>query len=328
MTNIKVQNADRLNMNQLIMVGADKYRTGIIRYKEIKSNEQGEEILTVRGYTLGIITKQRITIPPEGQEQDRIEACAEGVMKHYIRRNCIDNPDMAFPMLSVADNKARGNNLSWQTRYKNLEEELDSISKVSGLGWNIYPDFHLKKWIFEVYEGRNLTVNQTRLPPVIFSPEFDNVKTQEFYDNITDYGNFAIVAGKGEGIDREIAMIGSEATGLDRYVVFVDARDVEDSSNLIARGERKLTERQRTISYQSEITRHGPFQYKEDWDIGDVVTVQNKTWKVTMDTRITEVTETYEPSGFKLHVTFGSSLPTFSQKLKTTFQELNNEITK
>jgi len=35
-----------------------------------------------------------------------------------------------------------------------------------------------------------------------------------------------------------------------------------------------------------------------------------------MDTRITEVTEIYEPSGFKLNVIFGNSLPTLSQKFK------------
>ncbi len=39
-----------LNTNNLIMLEADKYKTGIIRHKEIKTGgEQGEEILTVRG---------------------------------------------------------------------------------------------------------------------------------------------------------------------------------------------------------------------------------------------------------------------------------------
>ena len=45
--NRKVQNADKLNINQLIMLGADKYKVGIIRHKEIKTNEQGEEILKI-----------------------------------------------------------------------------------------------------------------------------------------------------------------------------------------------------------------------------------------------------------------------------------------
>ena len=92
-TNRKVQNADKLEINHLIMLGADKYKAGIIRYKEIKTNDKGEEILTVKGYTLGAITGQRITIPPDGLAYDIQEADGETVMKHYVRRNCLDMPD-------------------------------------------------------------------------------------------------------------------------------------------------------------------------------------------------------------------------------------------
>ncbi|WP_281168138.1 Gp37-like protein [Desulfoscipio gibsoniae] len=59
----------------------------------------------------------------------------------------------------------------------------------------------------------------------------------------------------------------------------------------------------------SEVLTNGFFQYEVDWDSGDLVTVQNKAWNLTMDTRITEVEETYETGGFKLNVTFGHTLP-------------------
>ncbi len=194
-TNRKVQNADKLNINQLIMLGADKYKTGIIRHKEIKTNEQGEEILTVRGYTLGAITKQRITIPPDNQATDIIEADAETVMKHYVKRNCLDIAGMEIPELLIAPNKNRGSNIKWQSRYKNLDEELEGISRLTNIGWHIYLDFTLKKWIFYIYNGRNFSVSQNINPPVIFSPEFDNVKSQEYVDSLLDFGNYAIVAG-------------------------------------------------------------------------------------------------------------------------------------
>ena len=39
----QVQNADKLDIGNLLMLGAT-YKTGIIRHKEIKANENGEEI--------------------------------------------------------------------------------------------------------------------------------------------------------------------------------------------------------------------------------------------------------------------------------------------
>ena len=315
-TNIKVQNADMLEIDNLIMLGNDKLKTGIIRYKEIK-----DEILKVKGYTLGAITKQRITIPPINKATDSIESDAETVIKHYVQRNCLDIEGMEFPMLMIAPNKNRGCNVKWQSRYKSLDEELESISRITNIGWHIYLDFNLKKWIFDIYNGRNFSVNQNINPPVIFSPEFDNVTSQEYIDSLMDYGNYAIVAGQGEGVNREIITIGSDETGLDKHVIFVDARDLESSNDLPDRGKLKLSEHKRLISFQSEVIPTGPFQYERDWNLGDIVTVQNKDWQVTVDVRITEVTEVYEAGGFKLNVVFGNSLPTLTEKLKAIVED-------
>lgn len=310
------------------MLGADVKKVGIIRHKEIKTEEDGTEVLTVKGYELGSILKQRITIPPDGQAQDVIEADAETVIKHYVQRNCLEIPAMAFDDLIIAPNQNRGEMIKWQSRYKNLGEELEQLSRLSNLGWHIYLDVDLKKWIFDVYNGRDFSASQNINPPVIFSPEFDNVKSQEYINSLTSFGNYAIVAGQGEGANREVIMVGSDATGLDRHVVFIDARDVENAADLSSRGEVKLAEHQRLISFQSEVLTNSPFKYQKDWDVGDVVTVQNKDWGVTMDSRITEVTEVYEAGGFRLSVTFGNSLPTLTEKLKSTFQEINIESTR
>jgi len=327
-TNRKVQNADKLSINQLIMLGENSRKVGIIRYKEIKTNEKGEEIITVKGPTLGGILRQRITIPPDGEAYDIKDSNAETVMKHYVKRNCFDILSMKFPMLEISPNQNRGEDIKWQSRYKNLEEELEKISRLTNLGWHIYLDFNLKRWIFDIYNGRNFSAGQNINPPVIFSPEFDNVKSQEYIDSLIGFGNFAIVAGQGEGADREILTIGSDDIGLDKHVIFVDARDLENTIDLPIRGEMKLSEHKRLISFQSEILSTGPFEYEKDWNLGDVVTVKNKDWNITMDTRITEVTEIYEKGGFKLNVVFGESLPTLTERLKLSLGEMKIESTK
>jgi hypothetical protein len=327
-TSRKAANTQQLELGLLIMLGADPYKTGIIRHLEIETDEQGVELIMVKGETLGGITRQRITFPLEQEAQDMIEGPGEAVLKHYVRRNCLDIPDMAFPMLAIAPNKHRGEPFKWQSRYKNLAEELEKISLSTGLGWQIYLDFDLKKWVFDVVIGRDLTVHQDIHPPVIFSPEFENIKTQSYIDSLMNYANKAIVAGQGEGVEREIAIVGTDATDLNLYVIFVDARDVEHAVDLPNRGASKLAEHGRIQTFQSEVLTKGPFQYEKDWDLGDVVTVQNKAWSLTMNSRITEVAEIYEPGGFRLEVTFGNQLPTLSQKLRTVLDEFKNESTK
>lgn len=105
-------------------------------------------------------------------------------------------------------------------------------------------------------------------------------------------------------------------------MIFVDARDLEDSEDLPSRGESKFNEHKRILSFQSEILINGPFKYEKDWNLGDIVTVKNKDWGVSIDTRITELTEIYEQAGFRLDVVFGESLPTLTEKLKSSLGEL------
>lgn len=321
-TNRRVQHVDRLFINQLVMVGNDPMKTGIIRYKEIQLNEEGEEILTVKGFQLSDIFKQRITFPPAGTAHDLQNGPAESVMKHLVKRNCIERTNMAFPFLEMESDLQRGSSIEWQSRYKNLGEELEQISRLSNVGWHLIPDFSSKQWIFDVYMGRDLSAEQSEHPPVLFSTAFDNIRSQAFIDSILDYGNQAVVGGKGEGVAREIVMTETTATGLDLYVVFVEGQDGDGSGDLLKQGEQHLAEHPHVLSFQSEILPYGPFRYQEDWDVGDLITVQQPEWGLQLTTRVTEVQEIRERDGLELHVTFGSEVPTFADKTKQKIKYL------
>ncbi|MFD0942879.1 siphovirus ReqiPepy6 Gp37-like family protein [Savagea faecisuis] len=321
-TNNRVQHADKLFINQLVMVGNDPTKTGIIRYKEIQLNEEGEEILTVKGFQLGDIFKQRITFPSAGAAYDLQNGPAESVMKHLVKRNCIELVDMAFSFLEVESDFQRGSSIEWQSRYKNLGEELEQISRFTNVGWHVIPDLTSKKWVFDVYNGRNFSAEQSEQPPVLFSTAFDNVQSQAFIDNILDYGNQAVVGGKGEGAAREIVLTETTASGLDLHVVFVEGQDSDESGDMLTQGEQQLSEHPHVLSFQSKILPYGPFRYQKDWDVGDLVTIQQSEWGLQLTTRVTEVQEIYERDGLELHVTFGSEVPTFADKTKQKIKQL------
>lgn len=83
-------------------------------------------------------------------------------------------------------------------------EELAEISLLSGLGWNLEIDVETEKYVFKVLEGRNLSADQSILPPAIFSPEFNTLGQISYTESELNYRNYAVVAGQGEGIERRI----------------------------------------------------------------------------------------------------------------------------
>lgn len=312
-------------------------KVGVIQHRTL--SRDGKETLTIKGSTLQGLMSRRITVPPIGQGYDRIKDNAETVLKHYVFNNAVNPVDISriIPNLEIALDQKRGPIVDYQSRLKHLDTELEDISNISGIGWEIYLDLGRQKFVFDVFENRDVTTEQTILPPVIFSVDFDNIQSHTFTDSALGYKNTAYVGGQGEEESRRIVKIGT-TSGFKRYETFVDARDVSETksvegvdgptdvpipeseinSQLTDRGTKSLKELDKIISFESEILTYGPFVYEKDWDLGDIVTVQDKMWGLTLNTPIPEVKETYEVGGFKLEATFGNTIPTLIDKLKKT----------
>lgn len=291
------------------IIFTDERKAYIILYRKRDSKDNK---VVIRGVELKSYLSRMIIFPPTGSAYFRINSNAETIMKEYVSsqlaRKNITN-------IEVALNKNRGTSFVYQSRYKNLADELEKISLASGLGWDVTLDLDNKKFVFDVVEGRDITVNQDVLPPAIFSVDYDNVEEQTLEESKMDYANVAIVAGQGEGVDREIYVSG-DTEGLDNIELFVDARDLEKASDLPDRGIQKLKEVEKTLVFDSKVLTDKNLIYEEDYKLGDIATIQNADWDITVDRRITEVAEIYEENGFRLDVTFGEGLPTLSEKIK------------
>lgn len=339
---------DTLQKGNIIVIGNDKHKCYKIEHREIELDSDGKitENWLIRGLELKSVTGDRITLPPSHTAYDSRSAFAETVMKHYVNGNVVNPVDVKrkISQLMLAPDSNRGPQVAWQSRFKNVADELAEISLVSGIGWGARVDYNLRKWVLDCYEGRDLTVNQEVHSPVIFSPQFDNIKNMHYVESDLNYKNAAYIAGQGEGIERRVVEFG-EASGLARKEIFVDARDVSEVTevdgqdpvlrpvheviaDLINRGEQKLAEFIQETFLESQIMTDSTFKYEADWDLGDVVTIQNKEWGVTLDARITEVKEIYEESGFQLEATFGNSRPTLISKIKQELSAMRTEITR
>src|SRR5690625_4645821 len=149
-------------------------------------------------------------------------------MKHYVQNNFIDpvDPNRQMPMLEIAPVLNRGSKVKWESRYKNVADELENIGQIGNLGWTVYADIPRKKFVFDVVEGKDLTQeNADGNHPVFFSPDFSTVESQNFVNSDQELRNVGYVGGQGEGVDRKIMELG-KTSGIDRIEEFIDARDV------------------------------------------------------------------------------------------------------
>jgi hypothetical protein len=338
--------ADLLTKGRFLRFNGRNDKVYEIKHREIKLDESGKqsENWLIKALPLKALLMQRITYPPSSTAYDNKSGSAETVMKHYVERNFVnpDDPDRIFENLVIAPDQERGPNISWQSRLKNVAEELTDISLATGLGWEITLDIPNQQFIFDVVEGSDRTMGQTILPPVRFEPQLKTIATMSYLESNFNYKNVAYVGGPGEGVDRIIKGVGT-ATGRDRYEIFVDARDVPDQTeedppqlrlledieaDLSIRGQRELEKMVQEEYLESQILTKSQLVYEQDYCLGDTVTVRNRDWNVTLNAKITEITEAYEESGYKIEATFGNNRPTLIDKIKQQFAQISPEIRK
>lgn len=304
-----------------------------IDHRELKENDEGVEALLISGYSLAKWLDRRITLYKELEKGN-----AETVIRNYINRHCINPSDSNRKInnLAQSNNKELGNSIDYSSHYKNLLEEVENIATTSELGYKIDLDLHNKKYTFDVYKGLDRTVNQGINSKAIFSTEFENITNQNYISSDADFKNMVLVAGAGEDANRKTLSIGEDKAGLERYELFVDARDISDKESkqqgdetieveipieqynklLETRGLEKLSEHTKIETFDCTLNNVNSLKYKVDFDLGDKVSIINKKWGLTLHERITQIVETYDIEGLKIEANIGNNIPTLIDKIK------------
>lgn len=295
---------------------------GYIEYRNIQLASDGQEMLVVKGQSMSGYLAKRIV-----WGRENISGTAEKIMRTFVDSQAINpvNPDRKIPLLKLGDLQNYSGSIRKQATYRNLLEVIHEVAKGSGLGFRTLVDVNRKELVFDVYKGRDLSKK------VVFSRGFENVLEQEYTESHDNYRNVALIAGTGEGAERKLTSIGDK-TALDRLELFVDAKDLQDTKTvndeevpipaheymelLVNRGESKLSETAKVESFDSKINPRSNLVYKVDYDLGDIVTVRDNRWGLTVDEQITGIEEVYEEDGFNVFVTFGDEPVGLLEKIK------------
>ena len=297
---------------------------GFIEYRNMKQDTEGKEILVIKGRFLTSYLNRRIVWGTE-----IFNTTSENAMRTLVSDSCINPIDSTrtIPNIILGTLQGYTDTVDYQVSYANLSDELENLSNISNLGHRINLDVTNKKLVFDVYKSLDRSVNQSVNPRCIFSKEFDNILEQDYTDSLNNYKNLCLIGGIGDGTARKLVTVGN-STGLERHEIFNDQKSLSNEVDSVAmsdtdynllltgKGNEILAETKEIQTFDSKINLNSNQKYRVDFDLGDIVTVLSKDWGITIDSRITEIEEVYEPGGKQINVTFGNNIPTLIDKIK------------
>lgn len=317
------QHAKLLVKQNIIMKRGDT-EAAEIRYVNIRKNPEGFEEIEVQGKFLTNWIGKRII-----RNQITTVDNTQNIIRRIVNENVI-NPSLAelkIPnVLLHNDASTESGNIDYTSEaFANAILEIETRAKAAKIGFRMITDVRTGLHYWSVYEGKNLTADQTDNPPCIFSQEFDNIAEQEYTNSVENFKSTAYVGGE-ETEPRVVRVVGNAASGLDRDEIFINATDItkkytnsagqevvrtdaQYNAALDERGAAELEHHAETLNFSSTINTNANLKYKEDYDLGDRVTCINKRWRIRINVRITQVTETYQQGFEAIDITFGESLP-------------------
>ena len=300
-------NVEHLQHGNIIAVYINgAYRAGFVESKELRLTQDGKisETWHIGGRGLDGLMSERLAMYDTGfyfaygAGWDVQSDIAETVMKHYVCVNCTEclddgtgDTNRNYLLLDVKPDLLRGPNVKYDARFQSIDEILEDLSLASGLGWEITLDAVNKRYKFDVLQGLDRSWGNGVNSPVVFSPEFGNIKLLGYKSSNLDSKNVAFVAGQGEAKQREIEEVSKDDliyTDTDRREYFIDARDLDDSDKLIQRGYERLAESGESEIVEMENLNTENYRFGYEYDSGDIVTVRYPDI-VTMNARIIEV---------------------------------------
>lgn len=285
----------------------DDDKIGIIEDIKITYDAEGTEYLTATGRFAESILERRIV-----WQQTQLSGTVENGLRNLINSNIINpiNEDRKISIIELGPLKGYTERLDAQYTGDNLLEINKKVSLANQIGFKF--NFNNSKFSYELYKGIDRSYNQTKNPFVVFSDKYDNLLTSEYELNTSNLKNVALVAGEGEGTARKTLVVGN-GTGLNRYEIFVDARNLSTNSGEISTSEYNNALNEKglesivtiTQAFSGEVDLNLNYTYKKDFFLGDIVTIENSKWGIFINSRIIEIIESEDENGYKITPTFG-----------------------
>lgn len=318
----------------------DNSECGIIERIEITNDRIDGKMIVASGRFIKSILDRRIvysaTLSGVGNNyiwhctsstlRGNVEAAVRGLIFNNaveagdINRNIpeiywTDEDITGLPDVIVTDTASGGEeSAEKQVTYKNLLEYTDSVLQEYSCGAKMWLDDELLRFRYKIYKGADRSRDSTTEQPIIFSQDFDNLTASNYVKEKAAYKTTALIGGEGEGTERKCAFAYAWISGLERREIFVDAKDLTQEEQtmqdyrkqLEAQGRQAVVELQQTETFDGGIDLTNSFyNYGVDYNLGDLITIEDKDIGKYINARILSVTEVQDDDGYKIDIEYG-----------------------
>lgn len=302
----------------------DKEHFGLIESVELETDSEDGDYLIVKGRFLMCLLERRIIYPT----LNFTTMTAYGIIiQKAVENNALTSGNRLIPGLKLEEIQGTcwSQTTKLQVSYENLMKWIFTICEKIGGTANIRLskiDNEQYEMIFELSQGTDRSILQEVNPHIIFSDRYNNLLSFTYFTDTSVKKNYAYVLGKGEGEKRKRTTYfeGSEPSSLDRYEVYVDAKEISDEEQvdnetkpiseteyeelLKEKGKQNLvptkTKSESQIAVQST-----QFQYGVDYFVGDFVTVEHQRFGIRQNKiQLVGMIESFDRNGRNLTPTF------------------------
>lgn len=302
----------------------DKEHFGLIESVELETDSEDGDYLIVKGRFLMCLLERRIIYPT----LNFTTMTAYGIIiQKALENNALTSGNRLVPGLKFGEIQGAcwSQITKLQVSYENLMEWIYTICEKIGGTANIRLSKIAEEqyeMIFELSQGTDRSILQKINPHIIFSDRYNNLLSFTYFTDTSVKKNYAYVLGKGEGEKRKRTTYfeGAEPSSLERYEVYIDAKDISDEEQengetkpisdaeyielLKEKGKQNLiptkTKSESQIAVQST-----QFQYGVDYFVGDFVTVEHQRFGIRQNKiQLVGMIESFDHNGRNLTPTF------------------------
>lgn len=302
----------------------DKEHFGLIESVELETDAEDGDYLIIKGRFLMCLLERRIIYPTFNFT--KLVSYSQIIM-NVVQYNACTSGIRKIPGLVVGCSSGTfwDTETKLQVSYDNLMEWVYTICEKIGGTANIRLsriDNEQYEMIFELSQGTDRSILQEVNPHIIFSDRYNNLLSFTYFTDTSFKKNYAYVLGKGEGEKRKRTTYfeGTEPSSLERYEVYVDAKDIsneeqengetkplseEEYSELLKeKGKQSLVPI--TMKSESQIAvQSTQFQYGVDYFVGDFVTVEHHRFGIRQNKiQLVGMIESFDHNGRNLTPTF------------------------
>lgn len=292
----------------------DSEHVMIIEKLLISSDTENGNVITVTGRSLESILDRRII-----WGQKTLSGNLQNGIKTLLYENAISPSDNNRRIQNLifdesTDPAITGLKIEAQYTGDNLYDVIQKICEERSIGFKVTLNNN-KQFVFKLYSGIDRSYDQTAVPYVVFSPNFENIINSSYIESKSSLKNITLVGGEGEGAARKYTTVGG-GSGLNRRELFTDARDISSDvgndvvlteseyiAQLQQRGKEKLSEHKDITSFEGQVETTIMFKYGEDFFNGDVVQIANEYGHETK-ARILEIVMSENEEGTSVYPTF------------------------